>query len=134
MGGEVFALACGDGGGRVFLAQRGGCGAGLQRFEYFSVEAAIEEDEETEVVAKKDFALARPSILMFAGRFIEPVASKGKVLAQGGEGVIAWVIIAVETEMDLLRAGDAGKKDNNESDCWQAHRKCVKHEAQTEVT
>ena len=123
MGGEVFALGCGDGGCCVFLAQGGGCGAGLLRFEYFCVEAAIEEDEETEVVAKKDFALARPGILMFAGRVIEPVASKGKVLTQGGEGVIAWVIIAVETEMDFLRADDAGKKDDNESYWWQAHWK-----------
>ncbi len=64
---EVLALGGDYGGCCVFLAEGGGGGAGSLGFVDLGVEAAVEEDEEAEVVAEEDFALAGPGVLISPG-------------------------------------------------------------------
>jgi hypothetical protein len=122
VGGEVVALGGRYGCDCVFLAEGRGSGTGLFSFEDFSVEAAVEEDKEAEVIAKKNFSLAGPGVLMFAWRIIEPVACEGKVLMQDGEGGVARVVVAVEAQVLLLCTDGVREKDSNESDYWKTHR------------
>ena len=130
----MFALGSGYGGGGIFLAKGGGCCARLPGLEDLGIEAAVKEDKESEVVAKEDFALAGPGVLMFAGRVVKPVAREGEVLTEGGEEGVAGVVIAIETELwpgRRLREENAGKKDDNEGNDWQTHGQGGTHETHT---
>ena len=84
VGRELLALGGGYGCACVFLAQGCGFDSGSLGFADLGVEAAVEKDEETEVVEENNPALADPGVLTFAGRVVEPIAGEGEVLAQGG--------------------------------------------------
>ena len=101
-GGEVLALGGGYRGGCVFLAEGGGGGSGLLGLVDLDFETAVVEDEEAEVVAEEDVALASPCVLTLAGWVAEPVAGEGEVLAEGGKSGVAGVVVAVEPDVAVV--------------------------------
>lgn len=94
--GKVFALGAGDGGSGVVLAE--GCWrrARFLRLRNGVVESAVEEYEESEVVMEEDVSFALPVVLRIAGWIVEPVSDEGEVAAEGGEGVVARVVVEIE--------------------------------------
>ena len=133
VGRELLALGGGYGCACVFLAQDCGFDSGSLGFADLGVEAAIEEDEEAEVVAEEDVALASPGVGRRAGRVVEPVSSEGEVLAEGGKRGVAGVVVAVESDVGLvagscawaeewlLRIHKNGDENKSEAGDEQAH-------------
>ena len=66
---------------------------------------AVGQHKEAEAVAQKNVALADPAVLVLAGRVGEPVAGEGEVLPQGGQRVVAGIVVAVEADRALGRVG-----------------------------
>jgi len=98
-GGEALADGGGDGGGGVGVGERGGGAVAKGCVGQFGVEAAVGDDEEAEAGAEERFALAEPGVVGSAGRVGEPVSGEGEALAQVGEGGVAGVVVAVESEI-----------------------------------
>ena len=105
VGGEVFALGGGDGCCGVFFAERSWGGAGSLCLFDLGVEFAVGQDQKAEVVMQENVAFALPAVLVLAGRVGEPVAGEGEVPAQGGQGVVAGIVVAVEADWVLRRPG-----------------------------
>ncbi len=100
VGREAFALGGGCGGLGVLLALRGGslCGALRGGFD-LGFGAAVGQDEEAEALGEQRGPLAGPGVVDGTGRVGEPEAGEVEVAAEGGEGGVAGVDVAVEADV-----------------------------------
>jgi hypothetical protein len=103
--GEVFTACGGNRGCGIFCPERGRRGAGSLCLFYLGVEFAVRENKEPEVIVEESIAFAPPAVLVLSGRIGEPVAGKGKVPSQCRQGVVAGVVVAVESDGILCRPG-----------------------------
>ena len=99
VGGEVFALGGGDGGGGVswLRARRVGC---RRVWRWRSRRRSCRwRGRGSRSCCGGDCRVCRPRCCGASpGGLCEPVAGEGEVLAQGGEGVVAGVVVAVEAD------------------------------------
>ena len=65
----------------------------------FGIEAAVEQHQEAEPGGFNGGTVAGPTIRLFAGGIIEPVARVGKSLAKGFQVSVAGIVVAVEAEV-----------------------------------
>ena len=114
VGWEAFALGGCCGGECVFLALGGGSLRGALRGRLdLGFGAAVGEDEEAEALGEQRGPLAGPGVVSRAGWVGEPEAGEVEVTAQGGEGGVAGVEVAVEADVGF---GGLGIGCDRESD------------------
>ena len=103
------------------------CAACAERFQFASFAAAV-KNQETEALGLQELAFAGPGVDFLSGRRADPVAGVDERLAEDGEGVVAGIDIAVETEIGgcdrigcwatawcVVVASEAGREETQEA-------------------
>ena len=110
---EAFAVSGGGGSRGVLLSERGRRGASGLDLGFGS---AVGQDQEAETLRRQDCAFARPGVVSRAGWVGEPEAGEVEVAAEGGEGGVAGVGVAVEADVGLRGLGVGGDREDDEGE------------------
>jgi hypothetical protein len=90
-------------------AEANGVLSGLDLARFFG----IEEHHEAKPLRLKESTFAKPSALRFAWWRTQPIAGERIASAKGQEGIVAGIVIPIETEKRVSRERSGGKERKN---------------------
>jgi len=106
---EAFLLGNFGSGFGLRGAEANGVLSGLDLARFFG----IEEHHEAKPLRLKESTFAKPSALRFAWWRTQPIAGERIASAKGQEGIVAGIVIPIETEKRVSRERCGGKERKN---------------------